>query len=343
MKIAILGAGNVGKANSAYLAHMGHQVVLYDRNRERLEPIEKKGLIATGRVEGEFWIDGTDDLPSAVKGSKLILVCTVAAGHKPLAAALKGLLEPGQDILITNGCWGAVEFDMELGEEAAQKGCTISETNGQLILCNSPEPNSVYLKTIKEQMALACTCPQKTGEVLERLHEIYPQFRAAANVLYTSLNNSNPICHGPMVLFNITRMENGEDYLMFRSCMTQRVSAMIEAADKERVNVVRACGVEAPAALEMLNASWPVKQTSLYDVFHKTPAYAVTKGPKTLNHRYLTEDLPYGLVPYVRLGQKMGVATPALSLILQMLGLYMETDYLAQGPELEKASLSKFL
>ncbi len=31
MKFTILGAGNTGKAYSAYLTSLGHQVILYDR------------------------------------------------------------------------------------------------------------------------------------------------------------------------------------------------------------------------------------------------------------------------------------------------------------------------
>ena len=53
MKFAILGAGNTGKAYSAFLSHGGHQVLLYDRSQERLAPIQARGISATGVVEGQ--------------------------------------------------------------------------------------------------------------------------------------------------------------------------------------------------------------------------------------------------------------------------------------------------
>ena len=118
------------------------------------------------------------------------------------------MLRPGQIILVTNCCWGAVEFDMELGAEAERKGCPIGETGGQLILCSSPRAGrGLSEDRQKKSMGLACVRPGDTAGVLERLAPVFPQLCPAANVLETSLNNSNPISHGPLALFNITRME----------------------------------------------------------------------------------------------------------------------------------------
>lgn len=342
MKIAILGAGNTGKAYSAYLSDLGHSVILYDRDPQRLTPIANHGIQATGAVNGTFFVPVTNQLQQAAD-SDLILVCTTAAGHRPLAAALAGLLRPAQIILVTNCCWGAVEFDLELGKEADEKHCTICETGGQLILCHSPAPHQVYLKTIKQTMALSCVHPGGTAAALTRLQGIFPQLYAASSVLDTSLNNSNPVIHGPFLLFNATRLENGEDYLLFGTGVTPQVAHVMEQVDAERVAVVRACGVPAHSELELLNSFWSQPQNSLYDVLHNTPSYQVTRGPKTLSHRYFTEDLPYGLVPYLKLGRKLGVDTPVLSSLLYLLGVYMQENYAEQGPDLVNLPLSRYL
>lgn len=342
MKIAILGAGNTGKAYSAYLSDLGHSVILYDRDPQRLTPIANHGIQATGAVNGTFFVPVTNQLQQAAD-SDLILVCTTASGHRPLAAALSGQLRPGQIILVTNGCWGAVEFDLELGKEADEKHCTICETGGQLILCHSPAPHQVYLKTIKQTMALSCVHPGDTAAALTRLQGIFPQLYAASSVLDTSLNNANPVIHGSFLLFNATRLENGEDYLLFGTGVTPQVAHVMEQVDAERVAVVRACGVPAHSELELLNSFWSQPQNSLYDVLHNTPSYQVTRGPKTLSHRYFTEDLPYGLVPYLKLGRKLGVDTPVLSSLLYLLGVYMQENYAEQGPDLVNLPLSRYL
>lgn len=342
MKFTILGAGNTGKAYSAYLTSLGHHVMLYDRDPQRLDPIAEQGIQATGAVNGTFSVPVTDQIGQAVD-SDVILVCTTAAGHRPLAAALCGLLRPGQMILVTNCCWGGVEFDLELGQEADRKGCVIGEMGGQLILCSSPAPHQVYLKTIKQSMALSCVHPEAVPAALHRLQPVFPQLFPASSVLDTSLNNANPVIHGPFLLFNATRLENGEDYLLFRTGVPARVAHVMEQVDQERLAVMRACGVPAHSELELLNSFWPEPQSSIYNVLHHTPAYQVTRGPKTLNHRYFTEDLPYGLVPYLTLGRRMGVDTPVLASLIRLLSVYMQEHYEAQGPDLMQLQLSRYL
>lgn len=108
MKFAILGAGNTGKAYSAFLSHGGHQVLLYDRNQGAAG-----GHPGPGDLRHRAWWEGRFPVPVTTQledcgDSDVILVCTVAAGHRPLAAGLGGVLRPGQIILVTNCCWGAV-------------------------------------------------------------------------------------------------------------------------------------------------------------------------------------------------------------------------------------------
>ena len=342
MKAAVLGAGSIGKGNSVYLASSGCDVTLWDRKEDRLSPI-RNGITASGQREGLFRIPVTRELPEALQNADLILVCTIASGHRPVAEAMKGHLPEGADIIVTNCCWGAVEFRQILGEEADRKHVRISETAGQLILCSSPSPDAVFLKTIKKEVFLACTDPRETDAVLERIAPFYPRFSKASSVLDTSLNNTNMICHGPMALYSFSRLENGEDYLLFRTAATRRVCSVMDKIDAERVRVMEKCGIPVLTNLEILNSFWPDKRDSVYDVLHMTKAYSVTKGPATAEHRFITEDMPFGLVPVVQLGKRFGVPTPSLETVVSALSLVMDTDYFSMGPDLSKLDLKKYL
>lgn len=59
-------------------------------------------------------------------------------------------------------------------------------------------------------------------------------------------------------------------------------------------------------------------------------------GPVTFDHRYLTEEIPYGLVPVHLLGQLIGVSTPMVDASITLSGLLMDVDYLEEGLTLEK-------
>src|SRR5205807_1876997 len=47
-----------------------------------------------------------------------------------------------------------------------------------------------------------------------------------------------------------------------------------------------------------------------YDVFHNSEPNRWIKAPATIDHRFLNEDVPYGLVAIAELGRAAGVPTP---------------------------------
>ena len=97
MKFAILGAGNTGKAYSAFLSHGGHQVLLYDRSQERLAPIQARGISATGVVEGRFPVPVTTQLEDCGGGG------TPPAGGGAGGRAAAGADHPGDQLLLGRG------------------------------------------------------------------------------------------------------------------------------------------------------------------------------------------------------------------------------------------------
>ena len=340
MKFAILGAGNTGKAYSAFLSHGGHQVLLYDRSQERLAPIQARGISATGVVEGRFPVPVTTQLEDC-GDSDVILVCTVAAGHRPLAAGLRGVLRPGQIILVTNCCWGAVEFDMELGAEAERKGCPIGETGGQLILCSSPAPDAVYLKTVKKSMGLACVRPEDTAGVLERLAPVFPQLCPAANVLETGFEGAGAMLHPIPSLMNINKMDLGQSYDYYMEGITPHIADIISACDKERVAVCRALGVDALALGDMLVKTYKLEpKDSLYDLIQSIESYRALRNPTNTKHRFIVEDTMSGLVPLASVGHALGIPTPMMDAFVNIASAVCGRDFWKEGRTAEKLGMA---
>ena len=236
-----------------------------------------------------------------------------------------------------------MEFDLELGEEARSKECVISEMSGQLILCSSPAPNTVYLKSIKKHMTWSCISSAASCSAFNAVHAIFPQLKRVSSVLETTMNNTNPVAHIPLSLFNLTRMDNGEDYLLFRTCVTRGVARVIEEVDNERIAVMQACGIPAVTELDTLNSYWTSKQDCIFDIFHETPEYAITVGPKTLEHRYITEDLPFGVVPVAKLGKILGVQTSCMDAMIKIFSVYLGEDLLILGPAVEDINLARYI
>jgi opine dehydrogenase len=55
------------------------------------------------------------------------------------------------------------------------------------------------------------------------------------------------------------------------------------------------------------------------------------KGPASMQDRFVTEDVPYGLVLLSTLGQFLDIPTPISDAIINLSGAINRVDYWAQG------------
>jgi opine dehydrogenase len=64
------------------------------------------------------------------------------------------------------------------------------------------------------------------------------------------------------------------------------------------------------------------------------------KAPPCLDHRYIHEDVGYGLVPMAALGRLAGVATPTMDALVQLVSVALGVDYARDGLTLERLGLA---
>jgi len=64
------------------------------------------------------------------------------------------------------------------------------------------------------------------------------------------------------------------------------------------------------------------------------------KAPPSLDHRYMHEDIGYGLVPMAELGRLAGVATPTMDALVRLASLALGIDYWRDGLTLERLGLA---
>lgn len=61
--------------------------------------------------------------------------------------------------------------------------------------------------------------------------------------------------------------------------------------------------------------------------------------PPNLGHRFLTEDVPFGIVPYHHLARLAGVETPVIDALILLASVISGVDWLSRGLTLEKMGL----
>ncbi len=65
--------------------------------------------------------------------------------------------------------------------------------------------------------------------------------------------------------------------------------------------------------------------------YREAPGFLGIGAQPQLDHRYLNEDVGYGLVFMSKLGQKVGVETPGMDAVIDVASIVMSRDYKAEA------------
>ncbi len=76
------------------------------------------------------------------------------------------------------------------------------------------------------------------------------------------------------------------------------------------------------------------------DAIKNNLSYYGIRAPTTLEHRYISEEVPMSLVPISELGLKFGVTTRGINAIISLANLIHETDYKTRGRTLNKLGIN---
>jgi len=347
-RYTVIGAGHGGKTMAAHLALMGFPVTLYNRTPENVAVIKARGgieLESYGR-----WPHGfgqldlvTSDMGEALEQAEVIMVVVPATGHADIAHVAAPHLRDGQIVVLNPGrTGGAFEFVHVLNECGCQADVTVAEAETLIYACRSDGPAQARIFRVKEAVPLAALPATRTPRVLEALASAFPLFIDGTSVLHTGLNNMGAIFHPVLTLLNAGRIEStGGEFQFYIDGVTPSVARVLEALDRERVTVAAALGIRARTGLEWLKMAYDASGANLYEAIHNQPGYRGIKAPPTLNHRYITEDVPMSLVPIAALGQRYGVRVRGMDSIIRQACIVHQTDYWRRGRTLDKLGIEQ--
>ena len=344
----VIGAGHGGKAMAAHLALKGFAVTLYNRTPEHIEAIRVRGGIQLESYPGGPAGFGelelvTSNMQEALAHVDVVMVVVPSSGHADVARDAAPHLRDGQIVLLNPGRTGGVlEVIKVLGDLECEADVTVAEAETLIYASRSEGPAQARIFRIKDAVPLAALPSARTARVLEVLRSAYPRFIDGVSVLHTSLNNMGAIFHPALALLNAGRIEStGGEFQFYIDGVTPAVARILEALDRERVTVAAAMGIRARTALEWLRMAYDATGEDLHEAIHNQSGYYGIKGPVTLNHRYITEDVPMSLVPIAALGQRYGVAVRAMDSIIRLACIVHRTDYWRRGRTLDKLGIEQ--
>jgi len=348
-KIAVIGGGNGALAIAADLTLAGFTVNLFEFEEfiENIEQFkESREIKITGDARNGIAKLNmvTTDLEKAINDVDLILPAVPSYAHERAALELVPYLKTGQVIVLTPGSTGgSLVFARVFRENNMNKSILLGEVNSLPYACRRKPDNSGEVNVFLSCHHLYFSAfPAINTDILYAIFkQVYLQIVRFENVFDTGLNNGNPVTHVAPCVLNAGRIEyaNGE-YYHYQEGITPSVARVIEEVDKERMAVCEALGYRKISTKQrILDLGYHHNSNaSLYELYTTSQAFRA-KGPANLQSRYLTEDVPYGLVPWFQMGKKLGLKLPVMESLITLASSLLNENFLENGRTLKKMGL----
>jgi opine dehydrogenase len=346
--IAVFGAGNGGHCMAADLALAGHEVILCElpEFREGLRAVSEGGVIrltGVGRSGDARIAAVTFDPAEAVARAELLNLVVPAFGQRRFFDELIPHLRDDQTVVVWAGDFGSLELRELLRARRPGAAPAIVETNTLPYGTRLAGPGHVHLALLAPRVIAAALPADAPGPALPLLRELWPCIAPGRDVLSVALSNPNPIVHPPGALLNVGRIQHsGGHFNMYREGITEAVARVIRAVYEEVRAVATALGTE---VLEYEEGDFRTK-VSIMGVAFQAPFDTIgvigeIAGPHSIHDRYITEDLPYGLVPVAELGDRLEVETPLIDAIVTLGSSVCGRDFRSEGRTLDRLGLAE--
>src|ERR1700761_5487569 len=347
--VAVIGAGNVGCALAADLGLRGIEVRLFNRSPGRLAAIrDAGGITVTGEIEG-FAAPAivTGSLAEAVDGAEVVADTVPTASLPAYAAALAQATTSEQLIWLNPGHSGGALY---LAAALARAGrgerviCQLT-TASHISRLTGPATVRVFLRSRASLAALPASHLHECHRLLDAL--LPGQFGRAESVLEADLANLNAILHPPGMVCNAGWIEaTGGKFGFYAEGGGPAVARVMDAIDHERLALAGKLGVRAvpfPDLFRQLGFTTgeQMHADGAYHAIQHSELIRHIQAPPPLDHRYLHEDVGWGLVPWMHLAAAAGSPAPTISALTHLAGVINGIDYPREGLTLERMGLAR--
>lgn len=340
--VAIVGAGPVGRATAAYLAHHGTPVGLWSPSGKSAQPLaigNGRGRLAyEGALQGEVEVGMLASVDS-LAAADVVLIAAPGNAYPALLPLIAPHLHSRQMVIVS----GALSLaPLWLHERAGKVGDrpVVASWGTTLATARHAGPAKVLINTLRAKFEVAAIPAVCLNDVLATCRALFgDRFTICDNILATALLNVNPVAHVAEVLPNLTRIDKRENWPLFDN-LTPSAARIGEVVDLERQAIARAFGFHVRSIHEHSHLSYHVPLGSYAEMAAAIHAkYGGPAGPTTLEHRYVLEDVPFGLVFYETLARIVNVPVPNMSAAITLISSACGRDLRLDNPLLAQLSL----
>jgi opine dehydrogenase len=276
-----------------------------------------------------------------------VVAVTVPTASLPVYAAALAQATSGEQLIWLNPghSGGALYLAAELAR-AGRGERTICQltTASHISRLTGPATVRVFLRGRASVAALPAShlqaCHQRLDALLPGL------FGRAQSVLEADLANLNAILHPPGMVCNAGWIEaTAGKFGFYAEGSGRAVAQVMDAIDHERLALAARLGVRAVPFTELFHqleftTGERAHAGGAYHAIQHSDLIQPIQSPPQLDHRYLHEDVGWGLVPWMHLAAAAGSPAPTITALTHLAGVINGIDYPREGLTLERMGLA---
>lgn len=368
MRIAIIGAGNAGSACAFMAAEAGHKVrllktsnhITHDEHFDAM--VANKGIYCIDNTKNGTFTDSADDATKnfqplelitrdpklAIEGADVVMIFIQTTYHPELAKRIAKYFQDNQLVIIIPGYAGSIFYSKYCDNKPIFAEGESTPNDARVV-----EPGIVKVLFKNARNSLSFFPSVTTARGMAIAANLFPAYDidrkdVRKNIFESALHNPNIIVHTvglyvmyPMLEYCAKHHPDEVPYMYRDALSTDMAWLMIKKLDAEKMAVLSALGCEPTPYLEacLFRNEEDLTQDPK-DVFE---SYKISSppGPYSFDNRYVTEDVPMGLVLLSSLGEKLGIKMPECNRLIDMCGGILTRDFFAEGRTLTSLGLGE--
>lgn len=333
------------------LANLDKTGILLDGIQRNLYGFERSG---------KAMLDvATNDMAEAVKGAKFIVLCVPALSHEEYIRTLVPLLEDGMVIHTFTDNYASLLIRKYMREMGVKKDVIVGGWSSAPYGTRVEKifgfwTNHVGIKYRAISLRGACLPMSDIDDFMESV-KYFPAMDsvtygngpvAGDTMMDIGFSNVNPVIHVPASLLGVSSMENWslvygnapDSYSMYSHGLCPSICRVQYQFYKEECAIADAMGIDSPKydyemffsrrsilTQEYMGLDENGKDNVVFPL--DKPCDEGNTGPNSIDHRYITEDIPVGCKIYHDLGKKFGVPTPIIDSMITLGGAMHEKSF----------------
>lgn len=339
MNICIFGAGPGALAMACYAKEMGHLVGLCELSdfRSNIEGIkEKRTIYSVGLISGRTHLEmATTNARKALQWADIIIVVTHAGAHREIAHLCAAhLAGPKTVILCPAYVGGGWYLRREINKADPGSQINVVECSVLPFACRKTDHRTVSVHGLKRRFMVSTMGKHDADETTRLFTDLFEDVIFSQHEFEAGLHETNFIIHSCIALLNIGYVHGDQEWTFYRQGLTKSIGKLIEAVDAERISLLKKLLLP-----QISLAQWfidfykeqGIKGKSVYKLLSEFKPFAGSPGPRSLMHRYFSEDIAYGLVPMSSLAANLKVRTPLTDSLIELASAICAVDFRSTG------------